>query len=194
MDTLSDKVTVCIPTINSALTLNAVLESIAVQQILHLNVLIYDNGSVDGTPEMIRKQIENKWWKFIEIKLLETTERSGGRVLNIPFMRHRLALEAETEYIFFLDADVMIPPLALETVFNEFENRKYIGMLGIRYEPMHDHVTMGATFMKTEVARKIKWTLTTDACECLNCIKDLQGLGLLSEYHPYLTARHIKFI
>jgi GT2 family glycosyltransferase len=181
---------------NGALTLNAALETVATQEIPRLKVLVYDNGSADGTAEMLKKQIENKWWKpeLIELKLIETTERSGGRTLNIPFMRHRLSQEAETEYVFFLDQDVQLPVLALKKVIEEFEKKEYVGMIGIRYEPTADHVQMGATLMKTEIAKKIKWQMTADACECLNCIKELQNLGLVSEYHPYLQARHIKFI
>jgi len=193
MQTLSDRLIVAIPTMNNTLTLNAAIESVAMQEIPQLKVLIYDNGSIDGTPEMIKKQIENKWWRYIDLGIMETTEKSGGRVLNIPYMRYRLALATDKEYIFYLDSDVRLPPNCLEEIVREFEARRYIGMMGIRYEPLHDHVTMGATLMKTEIAKKIKWTIT-EQCECLNCIKELQALGLSSEYHPHLIARHIKYL
>lgn len=191
---LAERVTVCMPVMNASKAINASLEALAMQEIPRLKVLIYDNGSVDGTPEMIKKQIENKWWRYIDMELSETTERTGGKTVNIPFMRHKLLGMVKTELVFFLDADVIIPPRSLEQLVKEFDESKGVGMMGLRYEPLHDHVTMGATVMRSDIGRKIEWKWTGERCDCMTCIKQLQDMGLDSLYYRHTQARHLKIM
>jgi glycosyltransferase involved in cell wall biosynthesis len=187
------ELTITIPTMNSTKTLSLVLNSLVIQRInIDFKVLIFDNGSTDGTVEMVNAIIKNNYYKM-DIRLIETTERSGGRTFNIPFMRYKICQEVDTEYLFFLDSDVILPPNAVLDLLESFKKRNDLGMLSIRYEPNADHVQMGATLWKTEIAKKIKWIIDEN-CECKNAIKSLLELGLKAEYHNTLQARHLRYL
>jgi len=186
------KLTICIPTYNAGHTIRQVLDRVS-QQDIELQVLIYDNCSNDGTPEMIEAMIKRQRYKF-GIKLIKSEIRMmGAKTVNIPYVRFKLCEEVETDYLFFLDSDVLIEPNCLKILFDEFINDKEVGLLGMRYEPKADHVQMGATLMKSSTAKKIKWRWDKD-CDCKNCIKSLEAMELKARYNNDLMAKHLRWI
>ncbi len=181
-------ITITIPTHNSAMTIMKCLEAVARQNI-KLKIHIMDNQSTDGTYEMVQAMIKNKWFGEIEIKLTQSVDMK--RTKNIPLMRYKLSQETDTEFIMFLDDDVVIPPHSIEKMIEDFKTDT--GMLGMCYEPYVDHVQMGATIMRTDIAKKINWKIDED-CECKNCAKDLIDMGLKVEKFTKTNARHLKFL
>jgi len=190
---MEENVTVGIATWNSSLSLTAVLEALSLQEIPALETIVYDNGSVDGTPQMVEEQIKNRYWSWLQLRAFKTSHVAGDREINIPFMRSLIVKECNTPLIFFLDHDVLIPPHSLQELVHDFleQEKNSVGMLGMCYEPLHGHVTMGATLMRTEVAKKIQWQMDS-LCDCQNTIKQLAGMGLQAKYSEGLTARHLK--
>jgi len=190
MKKLEDELTICIPTLNCANTLASVLDCLRYQGMERPKIIISDNGSKDGTLEMLRAMIKNKWFPF-DIKIQQFLERIGGMILNVPHMRFRLSEALKTPFVFWLDSDVLLTPYALPTLVKEMKKRKNLGMLGIRYEPLANHVKMGAVLMKSEVAKEVKWRIDK-LCECTNCCNQLTLKGLKTEYHKTLQARHLN--
>src|SRR4030042_4640238 len=187
-----EKLTICIPTLNNAKTISLTLEQLNIQG-YNLKIKVFDNGSADGTKELVQAISRNNFYPFLKIDFVEIQGMAQGRVQNIPYQRYKISQEVQTELLMFLDSDVILTPTAIKNLVEEFEKRPDLGMLGVRYEPLADHVQMGAVLMKTEIAKSINWKID-EKCECANAISDLAQRGLKAEYHPWLQARHIKFI
>ncbi|HOK95544.1 MAG TPA: glycosyltransferase family A protein [Anaerohalosphaeraceae bacterium] len=186
-------VTVAIPTFNSACTIMSVL-----QRLLHQDVkptiLMIDNGSKDGTVEMLQAVIDNKWFGAADIVLQTAPQLLGGREKNIPYMRHKLAQAVETEYLFFLDSDVLLQGhclLDLKEYMDEDANRKGVA---VRYDPLADHVQFGAILMKTQIAKQIKWNTGEGKCECRWAVESLKEMNpdWYVTLHPDYQAMHLK--
>lgn len=186
-------VTFAIPTFNSACTIMPVLQRLF-QQDVTPKILIIDNGSKDGTLEMLQAAIDNKWFGTADIVLQTAPQLIGGRGNNIPYVRHKLAQAVETEYLFFLDSDVLLPThgmLGLKEYMCQDSNRAGVA---IRYEPLVDHVQFGAILMKTEVAKQIKWNSGDGKCECLWAAESLKEMNPAWNVviHPHYQAMHLK--
>lgn len=186
-------ITFAIPTFNSACTIMPVLQRLF-QQDISPKVLIIDNGSKDGTLEMLEAAISNNWFGAADIQVETAPQLMGGPGKNIPYVRHKLAQAAETEYLFFLDSDVLLPThcmLGLKQYFDEDSNR--VGV-AIRYEPLVDHVQFGAILMETEVAKRIKWNNGDGKCECRWAIESLKAMNPEWDVvtHPHYQAMHLK--
>lgn len=186
-------VTVAIPTFNSTCTIMPVLQRLFHQGIKPV-ILIMDHGSKDGTVEMLHAAIKNKWFGTADIQIEAAPQLMGGRGKNIPYIRHKLAQAVQTEYLFFLDSDVLLPGhclLALKEYMDQDVNRAGVA---VRYEPLADHVQFGAILMKTEVANQIKWNNTDDKCECRWAVESLKAMNPEWEtvFHPHYQAMHLK--
>ena len=186
-------ITFAIPTLNSACTIMPVLQRLFHQDVKP-KILVMDNGSKDGTPEMLKAAIENKWFGPADIDVQTAPQLLGGREKNIPYMRHKLAQAVGTEYLFFLDSDVLLPThcmLALKGYMDENPNR--VGV-AIRYEPLADHPQFGAILMKTKLAKQIKWVHQAGQCECLGAIESLKKTNPAWDVviHPDYQAMHLK--
>lgn len=192
--------TVAIATKNSSGTMSMVLNYLCNSAEGDLKVLIADNESGDGTFEMLGAQAKNNIWKNhnklsqLDISLRQAGRVAGDRTTNIPYMRRFLSSHVMTDYIFWLDSDVILcAPKCLSIMFEEFKKRKELGIYGIRYEPRADHVKIGASFMETKLARKLNWKID-DKCECRNAHIELGPLGLGSDHHEVFTGRHLKIL
>jgi glycosyltransferase involved in cell wall biosynthesis len=189
--------TICIPTSNNHITLGAVLSSLS-RQYERLKVLISDNGSCDGTWEMLQMQIKNKYHAMLDIELFRASDM-GCRQLNITSVRRKLCSMVMTPYLMFLDSDVLLAPRSIPILYNFFLKEKdTVGLMGIRYEPTADHVQVGAAMMESKIAKLIDWDMnpTAGECECKTLIVQLGRMtpALGTKYHPELQARHLKFI
>lgn len=91
-----DTVTVVVPTRNNIRTIEACLRSV-VEQTHPVELVVVDNHSTDGTPEVARR--------FTEHVLTGGPERSAQRNLGIE--------SATTRWVLWLDSDMVLPPRAV---------------------------------------------------------------------------------
>lgn len=183
--------TVLIPAKNSAVTASLCLAQLRHQGIEGARIVYADNASIDGSWEMVQRQVVNNI-HGLPIETYQLNAVPGGRETNIPYMRQSMTKMVSSPYLFWLDADVIVCPRSIAILYEAFKANP-CGLLGIRYEPLSDHVTMGATLMTTAMAKQINW-LIDNHCECKNAAQQLALLGLQSRYHDILTARHLKVI
>jgi len=120
MSNNSDKrptVSVIIPTYNRKEELRRAIESVLVQENVSLEVLICDDGSTDGTIEMVSS------WADARVRLL--TGPRGGRPA-IP--RNRGIKAAQGEWLAFLDDDDEWLPEKLQTQLKFAEEKGYLAI------------------------------------------------------------------
>ena len=182
--------TFCILTYNSAGTVKATVQRIMKQNIIP-KIMIYDNGSVDGTVEMVQAWIKNRWFGQAEIELIIDNHLAGGTVRNIAHCRYMASQKIKTKYIMFVDSDVLLPPFIMARLVKDMEGDPKIGMIGIRYEPNAKHVKMGSTIIKTELAKVAVWR-GHPKCECLHLKDELEDKGLVVKYHNEFQATHLR--
>ncbi len=186
-------VTFAIPTYNSAATLMTVLQRCLMQDVTP-KILIMDNGSKDGTVEMLRAAIDNGWFGKVDIHVESVQRLLGGRDKNIPYVRYKLCQAVESEYLFFIDSDVLLPAhctLGLKQMMDEDSNTVEAA---IRVDPLADHVQMAAVLFKSEIVKKIRWNSVDGKCECRCALESLQQMN--PQYrialHPVFQAMHLK--
>lgn len=104
------KVSVIIPTYNGEKFIEKSINSVLEQSISDLELIIIDDGSTDGTAQLIKKIAE----KDDRVKLVLRKMASGGP--TIP-KNHALSL-VESQYVCFLDHDDYYHPKKLEEMCN----------------------------------------------------------------------------
>jgi glycosyltransferase involved in cell wall biosynthesis len=98
---MAPKVSVCIPTYNREYLLKETLDSVFAQTYKDFEVVIVDDGSTDGTKQMLEKNGYNvRYYR---------QENAGDAVA-----RNKLIELADGKYISFLDSDDLLYPDALE--------------------------------------------------------------------------------
>jgi N-acetylglucosaminyl-diphospho-decaprenol L-rhamnosyltransferase len=115
------EVSVCIANWNCRDLLRDCLESLRLQRRrLRLEVIVVDNGSSDGAPEMVAEE-------FPEVILV----RNAG---NLGFARanNQAARRARGRYLFFLNNDTVVPPAALRRLRDYADKHPGVGMIGPR--------------------------------------------------------------
>lgn len=110
---------VLIPARNEAANLDCLLESLLSQDYPFAEILVYDDGSTDATPEIVRS-----WAKrFPQVRL----ERGTGLPPGWCGKQHACQQAAELargERLLFLDADVRPNPGAISALVTEFERQR----------------------------------------------------------------------
>jgi N-acetylglucosaminyl-diphospho-decaprenol L-rhamnosyltransferase len=145
-------ISVCIVNWNCRELLRGCLESLQRQPQGHgAEVIVVDNGSTDGAPEMVAEE-------FPEVRLV----RNSG---NVGFSRanNQAARLARGRYLFFLNNDTVIPPGALEELVDYADAHPGIGILGPRLRDSQgrvqvsyrQHLTVAALLHRTILLR---WT------------------------------------
>lgn len=105
-------ITVVVPVLNRAGLITRCLDSIAAQDLRSLHLRVVDNGSDDGTPEVVRRWIaEHAADSGLHAELLREERRGAARA-------RRTGTEGvTTEWIYFFDSDdVMLPGLLSEAM------------------------------------------------------------------------------
>ncbi|MGO1165883.1 MAG: glycosyltransferase family 2 protein, partial [Janibacter sp.] len=100
---VSGSVTVVVPTRNNIRTIEACLRSVTEQSHPHIELVVVDNHSSDGTPQVAER--------FADRVITAGPERSAQRNTGIEV--------ATSEWVLWLDSDMILPPravaLAVET-------------------------------------------------------------------------------
>jgi glycosyltransferase involved in cell wall biosynthesis len=186
-------VTFAIPTYNSASTLMMVLQRCLMQDVTP-KILVMDNGSKDGTVEMLQAAIDNGCFGKLNIRIQSVQRLLGGRDKNIPYVRFKICQAVDSEYLFFVDSDVLLPAhctLGLKQMMDEDPN---IVGAGIRVDPLADHIQMAAVLFKSEIIKQIRWNCVDGKCECRCALESLQQLNpkYRIALHPVFQAMHLK--
>lgn len=114
-------VSVCIANWNCVELLRRCLESLLRQpQGVSFEVVVVDNCSDDGAPEMIRRE-------FPQVTLVVNSANVGFAKAN-----NQAASVARGRYLFFLNNDTVVPPYALRRFLDFVEANPGIGMVGPR--------------------------------------------------------------
>jgi len=103
------KVSICIPTYNRRNYLKETLESVFTQTYKDYEVVIVDDGSTDGTDQMIKQ---------LDYPIRYFWQKNQGH----PAARNRMIELAEGEFITFIDSDDLLFPYAVEELMNLVEN------------------------------------------------------------------------
>ena len=103
------KISVIIPVYNAEKYLNKTLESILKQSLKDIEVICVDDGSTDGSVEIIQSFIK----KDDRVKLIRQNNQHAGSARNTGLK------EAQGEYIHFMDADDYVLNYAYEAIYNK---------------------------------------------------------------------------
>lgn len=185
-----EKITICIPCYNNLSTIKIVLGSLNYQDI-YPRIIILDNGSKDGTFEALEGILVNKWFPDLKTELRHFGQISLRKHQNMDLVRHKLCQLVKTKYLMFIDSDVLIPPYCIKPMLKVMEKRKDLGMLGLKYDVNTRHVKIGATILRTELVKDLKWKRTETECQCLCCAKELLIRGFKVEHYDKTQARHL---
>jgi GT2 family glycosyltransferase len=83
-------------------------------------IIVVDNASSDGTPEMVRQQ-------FPEAMLIQNSDNLGFAKANNIGIR-----AANGKYLFLINSDVNVPPECLQTIYDFMERELTVGVVGPR--------------------------------------------------------------
>lgn len=191
--------TFCMPVYNGAATIKMSLTRIHQQGILGPNVLVNLTWSLDGTAELLAALIKYDWFKGMEINVF-----SGPRPDSLPgkvpahasryiaLARKQLVDRVTTPFLMFVDCDVLLWPDTVLTLLKEIREDEAIGMLGIPYNGSN-HVQMGATILRTIIARELDWNVEDKGCDCGHIASQLKTRGLKVIHSKVERARHLTF-
>lgn len=96
---------------NEAAFLPATLEALAAQTARPFRLLLVDNGSTDGTPELARR------WRADGVEVVHLFEQRPGKIHALEAAMPHVT----TELVAFGDADTFYPPRYLETAAQAFD-------------------------------------------------------------------------
>ncbi len=113
-------VSVCIVNWNGRDVLRDCLRSLSRRQGVRLEVIVVDNGSSDGSADMVAAE-------FPRVRLLRNVENHGFARAN-----NQAAAWASGRYLFFLNNDTVVPPGTLRRLRDYAAAHPDVGLLGPR--------------------------------------------------------------
>ncbi len=116
----SDKqiVSIILPTLNAEGILRDCLESIAKQTYPNIEVIGIDAHSTDNTGELIKQ-----YGKLVLFKL------EPWMAWGTPYQQNLGAAKADGEYVYFVDADMVLPPNTIEAYVQQMEEESADSMI-----------------------------------------------------------------
>lgn len=124
------KLSVVIPAYNEERRIGQTLEATdkyLKNQKYSYEIIVVDNGSHDGTCDVVRKYQENSVKNLVRLCLSQSIGAKGSAV-KLGIMDY-----AHGEYIMFMDADNACPVSEIEKFWPYLESRKYQVVIGSRY-------------------------------------------------------------
>lgn len=187
----SDKVTICIPTHNSLSTIKIVLGAFKFQDV-YPKIIILENGSRDGTFEALAAMIRNRWFKKLKIDLqFFGSDVTLRKHQNLNMVRHHFCQHVTTPYLMFVDSDVLVPPYCIIPMLDHLDKFPKIGMLALVCDVEAGHVQLGASVLRTELVKDLKWRRQDEECQCICAAKHLLVRGFSVENYTKTSARHL---
>ena len=188
------ELTVCIPTFNGSDTIQKCLQSLVTQGV-NLKVLIGDNGSKDGTTEMLEACVNNKYYGHFDLDLHKFGRLEGGKPPNIFMIRTKLAEQVKTKYMMFLDDDIKLPAYTLKCMMEVIMANPTLGLVGLHYQPFNRHMAIGASLWHTDVVQKIKWAYNKGLpCECQNALDQVKAMNRGVMFMNKIMALDLNYV
>ena len=129
---------------NSERVIAACLDSIVTLTVVDPYVVIVDNGSTDGTAQIIDSYIRNNPEHF---KLIHFSENKGTTISRNTALR--LLMEIKPNYYCVLDSDTQINDNAFQTMIGELKLHPEYGMIGPEMKTSSGLVQMSARAFPT---------------------------------------------
>lgn len=120
----SPLVSVIIPTFNRASLLTTAIQSVLEQDGIDVEILVIDDGSTDGTTQILRPYIERQ--QIVYLRRDESKGPAAARNLGISSSRG--------EYICFLDSDDTLTGGSIRLRLSALQHRPEIGLLFSDYD------------------------------------------------------------
>jgi GT2 family glycosyltransferase len=115
-------VSIVIPTHNRKFMVVRLLKSIYASTYTHIEIIVVDDASTDGTMECIKRTFPNKP-KLYTIHNASNVYTAGARNIGIHHARGK--------YIFFIDDDNVVEKEAIAALVSVFEKNERAGVLGL---------------------------------------------------------------
>lgn len=147
------KVTVMMMTYNTQAYLNEAIESILNQTYKNFELIIYDDGSTDKTPDIIHS------YKDSRIRYIRSEENHG-----VAYARSHALLLTRGEYVAVQDADDSSYPHRLEKQVDYLDRHRDIVLLGSSYEIINSQGHLVNTIYVPTDLISIRWHLLFGGC------------------------------
>ena len=136
---MSPRVSVLIPTWNRANLIGAAIESALHQTYQDFEVIVVDDGSEDGTADVVKR--------YDRVRYVPQAHR------GIPVTRNRALEEASGELLCWLDSDDMWAPEKLEKQVAYLDMHPECQIVFCRYRNFSDSPDGGAQFQRNDLNR-----------------------------------------
>lgn len=120
---------VVIPTYNEEAFISLTLQSIAEQTVLPSKVVVVNDGSTDGTRDIIQSFCDKYPFIHLADKTSEAIHLPGSKVIQA-FHKGLDTLDGNYDFIVKADADLIFPSNYFETISKHFQSDTKIGMAG----------------------------------------------------------------
>ncbi|REC76835.1 glycosyltransferase family 2 protein [Chryseobacterium elymi] len=120
---------IIIPAHNEEENLSFTLDSLRQQSCKDFQIVVVNDGSTDGTSEVIRKYTENDS-RFETVNLQKSAHQPGSKVVNAFKNGLKTQNIDKFDIICKFDADIILPGNYLEKVESAFKNNPEYGLVG----------------------------------------------------------------
>jgi N-acetylglucosaminyl-diphospho-decaprenol L-rhamnosyltransferase len=181
---------VCIVNWNCRDMLHACLHSLRQERDVDLEIIVVDNASSDGAPDMVARE-------FPQVRLIRNSTNAGFARAN-----NQAAAVSRGDFLFFLNNDTVVPPGALVKLQAFLEDHPEVALVGPRLRNGNGKVQTSyrkrptiATFLHRTWL--LRWTclfrgnyesyrrMTLDETQP-QCVDILMGAALMARREPFL--------
>lgn len=143
-------ISVIIPLYNKEKSIVATLQSIMAQTYTDYEVIIVDDGSTDRSADIVREYVSTL--QIDDFKFQIFTQDNAG----VSASRNRGIMEANGEYVAFLDADDLWAKDYLETMVALIRDYPGAGLYSVRYKVINDTQLPNVMQVKTDSHENVR--------------------------------------
>lgn len=143
-------ISIVIPLYNKEKSVVATLQSVLAQTYRDYEVIIVDDGSADGSADIVREYVSTLQIDDFKFQIL--TQNNAG----VSATRNRGIIEAKGEYVAFLDADDLWTKDYLETMVALIRDYPGAGLYSVRYQVINDTQLPNVMQVKTDSHENVR--------------------------------------